>query len=171
MTKVFDYIVVGGGSAGCVVAGRLSEDAGNSVCLVEAGGNNRSRWMKEPLTSIISNVPRRGRTNWGFNTVPQEGLNGRVNFQPRGKGLGGSSAINGTVYIRGHAADYDDWSDLGNQGWSYEEVLPYFKKSEDNVNGADEYHGVGGPLKVSNRGYEHPTHRQFIDAAAALGAG
>ncbi|RNL65553.1 GMC family oxidoreductase [Zhongshania marina] len=171
MTDVYDYIVVGGGSAGCVVASRLSEDPNVRVCLIEAGGNNRTRFMKEPLTSVLLNVPRKGKANWGFDTVAQPGLNGRVNYQPRGKGLGGSSAINGTLYVRGNANDYDEWAAMGNEGWSYKDVLPYFKKSEDNVNGANEYHGVGGPLRVSDRGYEHHSHQLFIDAAAELGLG
>ena len=124
MTDVYDYIVVGGGSAGCVVASRLSEDPNVRVCLIEAGGNNRTRFMKEPLTSVLLNVPRKGKANWGFDTVAQPGLNGRVNYQPRGKGLGGSSAINGTLYVRGNANDYDEWAAMGNEGWSYKDVLP-----------------------------------------------
>jgi choline dehydrogenase-like flavoprotein len=171
MIDQYDYIIVGGGSAGCVIASRLSENPDLRICLIEAGGNNRSRFMKEPLTSVILNVPKKGKANWGFDTVKQPGLNGRVNYQPRGKGLGGSSAINGTLYVRGHANDYDEWAAMGNEGWSYQDVLPYFKKSEDNASGANEYHGVGGPLKVSDRGYEHHSHSLFIEAAADLGLG
>lgn len=171
MAKDFDYIVIGGGSAGCVVASRLSEDSATSVCLIEAGGNNNNRWMKEPLTSVIMNVPKKGKTNWGFDSVPQKGLNGRTNFQPRGKGLGGSSAINGMLYVRGHAQDYDEWAAAGNPGWAYKDVLPYFKKSEDNTRGADEYHGTGGLLKVTDRTYSHHSHHAFIDAAADMGLG
>ncbi|NKI15870.1 glucose-methanol-choline oxidoreductase [Spongiibacter sp. KMU-166] len=171
MTDLYDYVVVGGGSAGCVVASRLSENPHVRVCLIEAGGNNRTRFMKEPLTSVLLNVPKKGKANWGFETVEQPGLNGRVNYQPRGKGLGGSSAINGMLYVRGHAKDFNDWAALGNEGWSYRDVLPYFKKSEDNVRGADEYHGTGGPLKVSERGYEHHSHSLFIEACSDLGLG
>src|SRR5512136_2420058 len=120
----FDYIVVGGGSAGCVVASRLSEDSKVRVCLLEAGGAGNSWVVKAPIAIAIQ-VPSK-TNNWAFDTVPQPGVNGRVGYQPRGKALGGSSAINAMVYIRGHRSDYDGWAALGNTGWSYNDVLPYF---------------------------------------------
>ena len=145
----FDYIVVGGGSAGCVVASRLSEDSKVSVCLLEAGGAGNNWVVKAPI-GIAIQVPSK-TNNWAFETVPQPGLNGRVGYQPRGKALGGSSAINAMVYIRGHRSDYDGWAALGNPGWAYDDVLPYFKKSENNEIVHDAFHGTGGPLNVADQ--------------------
>ena len=144
----FDYVIVGAGSAGCVLAARLSEDPGVTVCVLEAGRADSSALIRIPL-GIAALVPRRIH-NWAFETVPQAGLCGRRGYQPRGKTLGGSSAINAMVYIRGHRSDYDRWAALGNAGWSYAEVLPYFLRSENNERLRDRYHAQGGPLNVAD---------------------
>jgi choline dehydrogenase-like flavoprotein len=136
----FDFVVVGGGSGGSAVAGRLSEGGKYTVCLLEAGGQNDQIRVRAP--GLMPFLPK--STNWRFDTVPQRGLNGRTGFQPRGKGLGGSSAINAMVYIRGCAWDYDNWAALGCDGWAYKDVLPYFKRSENNVRGGNEFHGDAG---------------------------
>jgi len=138
----FDYVIVGGGSAGCVLASRLSEDPSVTVCLIEAGGNGDHRLIRTPL-AVASLVPGyTGLNNWAFDTEPQRGLNNRRGFQPRGKGLGGSSAINAMVYIRGHAQDYDDWAASGCAGWGWSDVVPFFRKAETNVRGASVFHGT-----------------------------
>jgi len=163
VTDTFDFVVVGAGSGGCAVAGRLSEDPATSVALLDAGGRNDNWVVTTPFALVLmvaGNV-----NNWAFNTVPQTGLNGRVGYQPRGKGLGGSSAINAMVYIRGHRADYDHWASLGNTGWSFNDVLPYFKRSEDNSDFDGEYHGKGGPLAVNKSGTENPVQQIFLQAA------
>jgi choline dehydrogenase-like flavoprotein len=162
----FDYVVVGGGSAGCVVASRLSEDPQVRVCLLEAGGAGDSWVVKAPM-GIALMVPSK-KNNWAFETVPQPGLNGRKGYQPRGKALGGSSAINAMVYIRGHRFDYDHWSALGNQGWAFDDVLPYFKKSESNETLHDAFHGTEGPLNVAGLRTASPFHHHFLDAARML---
>ena len=160
----FDYIVVGGGSGGSAVAGRLAVDGTRRVCLLEAGGRNNNVLIKTPgFMPFIRNS-----SNYKYETVPQKGLNGRVGYQPRGKGLGGSSAINAMVYIRGNRWDYDNWAEMGCTGWAYDDVLPYFKKAEANERGADEYHGAGGPLFVSNQRSPNPSSHAFVDAAASL---
>jgi choline dehydrogenase-like flavoprotein len=160
----FDFIVVGGGSGGSAVAGRLSEGGKYSVCLLEAGGQNDQIRVRAP--GLMPFLPK--STNWRFDTVPQRGLNGRTGFQPRGKGLGGSSAINAMVYIRGCAWDYDNWAALGCDGWAYKDVLPYFKRSENNVRGGDDYHGDAGPLSVSDQKWPNPGSMAFIESAAEL---
>jgi choline dehydrogenase-like flavoprotein len=163
----FDFIVIGGGSAGSVLAGRLSEDPNLRVCLLEAGGGGDS-WIINVPTAVIMIVPTK-INNWAFETIPQAGLNGRKGYQPRGKCLGGSSAINGMVYIRGHRKDYDDWAALGNTGWSYNDVLPYFIKSENNEQISDEFHGQGGPLNVTNLQTDNPLHEVYLSAAKEVG--
>ena len=162
----FDYVVVGGGSAGCVVASRLSEDPKVGVCLLEAGGTGDGWVVKAPLGIAIM-VPSK-TNNWSFETVPQPGLNGRKGYQPRGKALGGSSAINAMVYIRGHRSDYDGWAALGNRGWSYDDVLPYFRKSENNEVLHDGFHGRGGPLNVAGLRTGNPFQEHFLEAGRQL---
>ncbi len=162
----FDYVVIGGGSAGCVLASRLSEDPRVSVCLLEAGGAGNNWMVKAPLGLAIM-VPST-KNNWALQTVPQPGLNNRRGYQPRGKALGGSSAINAMVYIRGHRSDYDQWAKMGNPGWAFDDVLPYFRKSENNEVLNDAYHGSGGPLNVSNLRTANPFQQYFLEAARSL---
>ena len=159
----FDVIVVGGGSAGSAVAGRLAQ-SGKTVCLLEAGGRNDNMRVKTPgFMPFIGE-----KSNYRFETVPQKGLNGRTGYQPRGKGLGGSSAINAMVYIRGNAWDYDNWAALGCTGWAYEDVLPYFKRAEHNERGADAFHGDHGPLNVADQHHANPGSLAFVEAATQL---
>jgi choline dehydrogenase-like flavoprotein len=164
----YDYVIVGGGSAGSTLASRLSEDPSVTVCLLEAGGDGKGLLIRAPA-GVALTVPGRPRiNNWAFETVPQAGLNGRRGYQPRGKALGGSSAINGMLYTRGHRSDYDDWAALGCKGWSYAEVLPYFLRAEGNQNGGDAWHGDSGPLHVSNQRSPHPITGAFVRAAGEL---
>ncbi|MEZ5694762.1 MAG: GMC family oxidoreductase N-terminal domain-containing protein [Altererythrobacter sp.] len=160
----YDIIVIGGGSAGSAVAGRLAVDGTRRVCLIEAGGRNNNLLVKTPgfMPFLLKN------SNYRYETVPQKGLNGRIGYQPRGKGLGGSSAINAMVYIRGNRWDYDNWARLGCDGWAYDDVLPYFIRSESNERGGDGYHGDGGPLFVSDQKWANPTSHAFVKSAAAL---
>lgn len=166
MSDEFDFVVVGGGSGGCTVAGRLSEDPATSVALLEAGGKD-DNWVVTTPGAMILMISGKVN-NWAFNTVPQPGLNGRIGYQPRGKGLGGSSAINAMVYIRGHQSDYDHWASLGNSGWSYSDVLPYFKRSENNTEFDGEYHGKGGPLNVTKLRSDNPVQEMYLQAAREL---
>ncbi|HVB49032.1 MAG TPA: GMC family oxidoreductase N-terminal domain-containing protein [Burkholderiales bacterium] len=163
----FDYVIVGAGSAGCVLANRLSADPGKSVCLIEAGPPDRSALIHAPL-GIAAIVPTR-HVNWAFDTVPQPGLNGRIGYQPRGRTLGGSSSINAMIYMRGHRGDYDDWAGLGNAGWSYDEVLPRFMKTERNERGADPWHGAAGELNVADLRSPNPVSLAFVEAAHSRG--
>lgn len=167
MQDIFDFVVVGGGSGGSVVAGRLSEDPDVSVCVLEAGGNGNGTLINVPA-GCVAMVPTR-LNNWALETVPQPGLNGRKGYQPRGKTLGGSSAINAMVYIRGHRVDYDEWAALGNPGWSYDDVLPYFRLSERNIRIKDDWHGQDGPLWVSDLRTDNPIHRDYLEAARQVG--
>ena len=144
----FDYVIVGAGTAGCVLANRLSESGKYSVLLLEAGPRDLSPWIHIPIG--YGKTMFNPKYNWGFYTEPEKELNGRRIYQPRGKVLGGSSSINGLIYIRGQAEDYDLWEGLGNQGWGWKNVLPLFRKIENNERGCDEYHGGGGPLGISN---------------------
>jgi choline dehydrogenase len=164
---MFDFIVVGAGSAGCALANRLSENPQHKVLLLEAGPNDKHPMVHMP--GGAAEVLKSNKMNWQMYTVPQPALNNRRLYVPRGKLLGGSSSLNGMVYIRGHKWDYDHWSELGNAGWSYNEVLPYFKRSEDNVRGESRYHGVGGGLKVSDAPCEHILYDKFIEAGLELG--
>ncbi|GLR26234.1 GMC family oxidoreductase [Limnobacter litoralis] len=167
MRQVFDYVVVGGGSGGCVMAGRLSEDPSVSVCVLEAGGGGNSAIINTPAGAVAM-LPTK-LNNWAFETTPQSGLNGRKGYQPRGKALGGSSAVNAMVYIRGQKQDYDHWAALGNAGWSYDEVLPYFKLSESNERIHNEYHGQHGPLSVSDLRTDNPFQQDYLAAAREAG--
>jgi choline dehydrogenase-like flavoprotein len=167
MKQHFDYIVIGAGSAGSVIAARLSEEPAVSVCLLEAGGPDKSILIHMPA-AVVAMVPTK-INNWAFETVPQPGLNGRRGYQPRGKTLGGSSSINAMLYVRGHRWDYDHWASLGNAGWSYDEVLPYFKKSEHNETHCDAFHGQGGPLNVAEVQQPSAMDKLFLDAARECG--
>ncbi|MDH3665897.1 MAG: GMC family oxidoreductase N-terminal domain-containing protein [Paracoccaceae bacterium] len=163
----WDYIIVGAGSAGCVLANRLTADGRTTVLLIEAGGGDRHPHIWAPAGFVKTyNDPR---FNWCFSTEPGPGIDGREIFFPRGKVLGGSSAINGHLYVRGQARDFDTWAQLGNRGWSYDDVLPYFRRSEDRSAGADAYRGAGGPQHVSDVHERHPICEAFIEGAAELG--
>ena len=163
----FDYIIIGAGSAGCVLANRLSENPANSVLLLEAGGRDTKLEIKIP--AAYGNL-HRTEVDWGFSTEPQAHINNRRMYLPRGKALGGSSSTNAMAYVRGNAADYDEWAALGNSGWGYADVLPYFKKSEHNEDLKNEYHGQGGLLNVTHAKYfQTPYAQAFVDACKEIG--
>ena len=162
----FDYIIVGGGSAGAVIAARLSDDPLVSVCLLEAGGGGDGFLIRAPamVAALVRGKPR--LANWAFQTVPQPDLDERRGYQPRGRALGGSSAINAMLYVRGHPGDYDEWADLGADGWDWQSVLPYFRKSERNIRGTDALHGADGPLQVGDQRHPRAITRAFVAAMA-----
>jgi choline dehydrogenase len=167
MEETYDFIVTGAGSAGCAVAGRLSEDGRYRVLLLEAGPRDSYPWIHIPLG--YHKTFNNSKVNWMFDSEPEPELNGRIMYQPRGKVLGGTSSINGMVYMRGNAADYDEWRQRGCEGWDYESVLPYFRRAEDNARGADAFHGVGGPLKVGDHRWQPILAKAMHDAAVQAG--
>ena len=148
-TETYDFIVTGAGSAGCAVAARLSESGRHRVLLLEAGMRDRNPWIHIPLG--YAKLFCDPKHNWMFDSEPEPGLDNRIMYQPRGKVLGGTSAINGMVYMRGNHADYDHWRQLGCEGWDWDSVLPFFRRAEDQERGEDEFHGVGGPLHVADQ--------------------
>ena len=164
-----DFVIIGAGSAGCVLANRLSADSGNTVAVLEAGGRNNGLMTTMPA-GMAQLMREAGPTNWGFESEPVEALGGRSTYIPRGKGWGGSSSINGMLYVRGNAADFDQWAQMGLGGWGYRDVLPYFRKSEDGPKGADdEYHGSNGPLPVRFGKSDEPIYKAFIEAGKQAG--
>ncbi len=167
MADSFDYVIVGAGSAGCVLANRLSADPAVRVLLLEAGGSDLHPYIRAPAGFIKTfHSPR---FNWCYTTEPVAGADDRPIYFPRGKVLGGSSGINGSLYVRGQQRDFDTWAQLGNRGWSFDDVLPYFRRSEDRSSGADAYHGAGGPQHVSDISERHPICEAFIAGAESLG--
>ncbi len=161
-----DFVIIGGGSAGAVIASRLSEKSKYKVCLLEAGGWGSNLLFRAPAGGLLMLRDKPKFNNWAFHTTPQKGLNNRRGYQPRGKALGGSSAINAMIYIRGQKEDYDSWAKEGNNGWSWNEVLPFFKKAENNENGSKKFHGNFGPLEVSNQKAAKPISHAYIKACA-----
>ena len=166
-TTAYDYIIIGAGSAGCVLANRLSEDPDANVLLLEAGGRDWHPFIHMPAG--LARIANNKAINWDYSTVPEAQLNGRSIWWPRGKVLGGSSSINAMCYIRGVAGDYDGWAAQGATGWDWNSVLPYFKRSEGNTRGADAWHGADGPLTVSDLRHVNPLTRAYIEAAGQIG--
>jgi choline dehydrogenase len=163
----YDYVIVGGGSAGCVLASRLTEDPDIKVLLLEAGKADRHIWLKLPLK--FRDLMTVMRFNWGYDTEPEPHMGNRSIYLPRGRVLGGSSSINGMMYCRAHPSDYDQWGQIGLRGWSYADVLPYFKRSEDFAGGASTFHGTGGPLSVTAADHGSRIHRAYVEAGKAAG--
>ena len=163
----FDYIIVGSGSSGSVITNRLSEINNIKICVLEAGGNNQHPYIKMPA-GFIKTINDK-RFNWCFKTEANENVNNREILFPRGKGLGGSSSINGHLYVRGQPEDYNQWAQLGNTGWGYDDILPYFKKSEFKENGDGKYRGKNGPLFVSDIVEKHPLCEEFIESSKEIG--
>jgi choline dehydrogenase len=162
----YDYIIVGSGSAGSVLANRLSASPEIRVLLLEAGGSDNSFYVRMPAGIANLSGPR---FNWGYETAPQAAMKGRRMYWPRGRLIGGSSSVNAMVYMRGQPADYDHWRQLGNAGWSYDDVLPYYKKAERNERLHDGFHGADGPLNVAERPYTNPLSHVFVEAAQQAG--
>ncbi len=168
MTETFDYVIVGAGTAGCVLANRLSADGKTRVLLLEAGGSDQTVWIQLPIGYGRTFFDR--RINWMYDTEQVEGLNGRESYWPRGKVIGGSGSINAMVHVRGQPHDFDDWAALGNAGWGWDDVLPFFKQAEDHDLGESAYHGAGGPQHVSEiSARAHPLCQTFIETGKALG--
>lgn len=167
MDETFDFVIVGAGSAGSVLAGRLSESGQHQVCVLEAGGSDGSSLLQCPAG--IAGVAKSHRFNWALETVPQPGLNGRRGFQPRGKVLGGRSSVNAMIYLRGQPQDYDWWAAQGNPGWSWDEVKPWFFKAQNNERGASAFHAVGGPLNVADLQQLNPLSQDFVAAGVQAG--
>ncbi|MDH3716137.1 MAG: GMC family oxidoreductase N-terminal domain-containing protein, partial [Gammaproteobacteria bacterium] len=167
MSTGFDYVIVGAGTAGCVLAARLTEDPDTTVCLLEAGGRDSKLMIHVPagFMKLLSDPD----VNWLYHSEPIAGTDGRRILMPRGKTLGGSSSINGHIYNRGQRQDYDTWAQFGNRGWSYAEVLPYFKRSERRQGGDDDFRGRNGPMPVTNLHWSHPLCDAFMDGAEAHG--
>ena len=165
--QTFDYIIVGAGSAGCVLADRLTVDGKNRVLVLEAGGSDRSVFIQMPSALAIPMNSK--RYNWFYESEPEPHLGGRRLHTPRGKVLGGSSSINGLVYVRGNPLDFERWRDEGAEGWGYADVLPYFRRAESRAEGGDEYRGGGGPLHTTYGGLKNPLHQAWLDAAAQAG--
>jgi len=163
----FDFIVTGAGSAGCAVAARLSESGRHRVLLLEAGARDLNPWIHIPIG--YAKLYTHKRLNWRFESEPEPALNNRRMYQPRGKVLGGTSSINGMIYMRGNPADYDEWRQRGNEGWDWDSVLPYFRKAEDQERGEDEFHGTGGPLRVSDQPTKWELARAMLEATIQAG--
>src|SRR5437899_10122006 len=166
-SEEFDYVIVGAGSAGCVLANRLSEDADVQLAVLEAGGPDHSIFIRMPAAFSVPLA--NDRYNWYYHTEPEPAMDGRRMYCPRGRVLGGSSSINGMVYIRGHARDYDRWAQAGLRGWSYADLLPYFRRAESRDRGADDYHGGDGPLHVSAGHTPQPLFQAWLEAGRQAG--
>jgi choline dehydrogenase-like flavoprotein len=166
----YDYIIVGAGSGGCSLAGRLADSCPDAtIALIEAGPHTERNLFVNMPVGVAAVVPNKLKTNYGYETTPQPALAGRRGYQPRGRGLGGSSAINAMIYTRGHPLDYDEWAQLGCDGWAWADVLPYFRRAEGNQRGADAWHGADGPLTVSDLRYRNPFSQRFVKAALEAG--